>query len=91
MCLCFNCPDPHPGNILVSTNEAQNSNDPSVPVLLDFGLTKRFSPKMLVAFARMMHASYAMDVDELVAAFKVCMAMPIIAVRCCISYKGKPF
>lgn len=63
--------DPHPGNILVSTSESQNGGDPSVPVLLDFGLTKRFTPHMLVAFARMMHATYSMDVDELVAAFKV--------------------
>jgi len=63
--------DPHPGNLLVSTNKAQNGNDASVPVLLDFGLTKRFTDHMLLSFARMMHATYSMDVDELVAAFKV--------------------
>eukprot|EP00873_Tetraselmis_striata_P006515 jgi/Tetstr1/426779/TSEL_016994.t1 len=62
--------DPHPGNILVSTSPEQNGGDPSVPVLLDFGLTKRFEPNMHLAFARMMHACHSMDVDELVAAFK---------------------
>lgn len=58
--------DPHMGNILVSTAVP---GDPSVPVLLDFGLTKRLDPKMKVAFARLMHSSYENDIDSLLQSF----------------------
>lgn len=61
----FNC-DPHMGNILVSTAVP---GDPSVPVLLDFGLTKRLDPQIKLAFARLMHASYENDVDGLLQSF----------------------
>jgi aarF domain-containing kinase len=57
--------DPHMGNILVSTT----GEDASVPVLLDFGLTKRLDPQIKVAFARLMHASHESDVDGLVQSF----------------------
>ena len=59
--------DPHAGNILVST--AQPDGDMAVPVLLDFGLTKRLLPSMKLAFARMVHAAYATDVDGLLQSF----------------------
>lgn len=58
--------DPHMGNILVSTAVP---GDSSVPVLLDFGLTKRLDPKMKVAFARLMHSSYESDIDSLLQSF----------------------
>jgi len=58
--------DPHPGNILVST---ARGGDASVPVLLDFGLTKRLSPPIKVAFARLMHASNENDLDGLLTSF----------------------
>lgn len=58
--------DPHMGNILVSTAVP---GDASVPVLLDFGLTKRLDPKMKVAFARLMHSSYENDMDSLLQSF----------------------
>jgi predicted unusual protein kinase regulating ubiquinone biosynthesis (AarF/ABC1/UbiB family) len=45
------------------------AHDPSVPVLLDFGLTKRLEPAMKVAFARLMHSSEEMDVDGLLKSF----------------------
>jgi CubicO group peptidase (beta-lactamase class C family) len=54
------------GNLLVSTAVP---GDPSVPVLLDFGLTKRLDPKIKVAFARLMHASHESDVDALLQSF----------------------
>mmetsp|Transcript_16312 Transcript_16312/g.28549 ORF Transcript_16312/g.28549 Transcript_16312/m.28549 type:complete len:966 (-) Transcript_16312:122-3019(-) len=57
--------DPHPGNVHVSTNTLQNGGDPNVPVLLDYGLTKRFEPPMRLAFARLMHASHVSDPDGL--------------------------
>jgi aarF domain-containing kinase len=56
--------DPHAGNILVSTARS-GAADASVPVLLDFGLTKRLSPPLKLAFARLVHASDASDVDGL--------------------------
>eukprot|EP00854_Cymbomonas_tetramitiformis_P009168 gene9168-10867_t len=62
--------DPHPGNLHVSTDPAQNCGDPSVPVLLDFGLTKRFEPDMKVAFARMVYSSSVADVDGLITGFR---------------------
>eukprot|EP00536_Pseudo-nitzschia_multiseries_P001288 jgi/Psemu1/234462/estExt_Genewise1.C_160099 len=58
--------DPHGANILVSTAVPR---DASVPVLLDFGLTKRLDPPMKLAFARLMHASYEGDVDALLQSF----------------------
>lgn len=61
--------DPHPGNILISTSEEQNGGDPSVPILLDFGLTKRFSEDMKLAFSKMVHSTYIMDVDGLLTSF----------------------
>ncbi|GMH32993.1 hypothetical protein BSKO_00827 [Bryopsis sp. KO-2023] len=57
--------DPHPGNILISTSKEQNGGDPSVPILLDFGLTKRLSADMKLAFAKMVHSTHIMDVDGL--------------------------
>ncbi|CAE8647795.1 unnamed protein product, partial [Polarella glacialis] len=57
--------DPHPGNVHVSTDTRQNGGDPSVPILLDYGLTKRFEPHMRLAFARLMFAADAADVDQL--------------------------
>ena len=59
--------DPHPGNILVSTKNEEN--DASVPILLDFGLTKRFTPDMKVAFSRLVHASNENDIDSLLQSF----------------------
>ena len=59
--------DPHPGNILVSTDPA--NPDSSVPVLLDFGLVKRFTPAMKVAFSKSVHASYIEDIDMLAKSF----------------------
>ena len=44
--------------------------DTSVPVLLDFGLTKRLDPPMKLAFARLMHSSYESDVDGLLQSFE---------------------
>ena len=65
--------DPHPGNILVSTagggGDGGEAHDASVPVLLDFGLTKRFTRAQTVAFARLVHASEASDVDGLLQSF----------------------
>jgi len=61
--------DPHPGNLLVSTDPAVNGGDASVPILLDFGLVKRFSPDMRLAFARMVYSSNVMDVDALLQSF----------------------
>ena len=61
--------DPHPGNILVSTAGGVEEQDASVPVLLDFGLTKRFTAAQTVAFARLVHASEASDVDGLLQSF----------------------
>jgi CubicO group peptidase (beta-lactamase class C family) len=60
--------DPHAGNILVSTD--QKDGDASVPILLDFGLTKRFTPEMKVAFARLVHSSYETDIDGLLQSFE---------------------
>merc|ERR1712238_365753 len=54
------------GNILVSTAVP---GDASVPVLLDFGLTKRLDPKLKLAFARLMHSSHETDVDGLLQSF----------------------
>jgi len=59
--------DPHFGNILIST--ANTGRDNSVPVLLDFGLTKRLDPKMKLAFARLMYASHENDIDSLMRSF----------------------
>merc|ERR1712176_185563 len=53
--------DPHPGNILVAED--------SVPVLLDFGLTKTFEPEMKVAFSKLVYASYSQDLDQLEKSF----------------------
>lgn len=64
---CFNA-DPHSGNILVSTAEADG--DASVPVLLDFGLTKRLDDNMRLAFARLVHAADENDVDALLQSFQ---------------------
>lgn len=47
----FNC-DPHPGNLLVQQSERMGP----LPVLLDFGLTKRLSEQHLLAFCSMVHA-----------------------------------
>jgi aarF domain-containing kinase len=59
--------DPHMGNILVSTAVPDDS---SVPVLLDFGLTKRLDPTIKLAFARLMHASHETDLDGLLQSFE---------------------
>uniref|UniRef100_A0A7S1B696 Beta-lactamase-related domain-containing protein n=1 Tax=Corethron hystrix TaxID=216773 RepID=A0A7S1B696_9STRA len=59
--------DPHAGNILVSTAV---DGDASVPVLLDFGLTKRLDDRMRVAFARLVHAADESDVDALLRSFE---------------------
>jgi len=59
--------DPHGGNILVSTAVP---GDASVPVLLDFGLTKRLDPPIKLAFARLMHSSYEGDIDALIRSFR---------------------
>jgi len=61
--------DPHMGNILVST-VPQEDGDTSIPILLDFGLTKRFEPYMKIAFARLMHALDETDVDSLLQSFE---------------------
>jgi aarF domain-containing kinase len=61
--------DPHPGNLLVSTDPGVNGGDASVPILLDFGLVKRFCPDMRLAFARMVYSSNVMDVDALLQSF----------------------
>ena len=50
------------GNILVAAD--------STPVLLDFGLTKRFEPQMKVAFAKLIYSSYIQDLDALARAFE---------------------
>lgn len=60
--------DPHSGNILVST--AANSADASVPVLLDFGLTKRFGDDTKRAFAVLIHATDETDVDAMLTSFR---------------------
>ena len=60
--------DPHSGNILVSTAEVDG--DASVPVLLDFGLTKRLDENMRLAFARLVHSAEENDVDALLQSFK---------------------
>ncbi|QDZ22040.1 protein kinase [Chloropicon primus] len=55
--------DPHPGNILVST---ESGEDKSVPVLLDFGLVKSFpSDRMKQAFSKLIFSSYCQDLDQL--------------------------
>ena len=59
--------DPHSGNILVSTSQVDG--DASVPVLLDFGLTKRFSPEMKLAFSKLVHSAYETDIDGLLQSF----------------------
>ena len=59
--------DPHAGNLLVST--AQEDGDSSVPILLDFGLFKRLSPQMKVAFSRLVHSAHETDVDGLLQSF----------------------
>lgn len=61
--------DPHGGNILVSTAVTEDG-DASVPVLLDFGLTKRLDPPIKLAFARLMHSSYEGDIDGLIQSFE---------------------
>jgi len=60
--------DPHLGNVLVSTLP-QKDGDKSIPVLLDFGLTKRLKPSIKVAFSRLMYSSYETDVDGLIKSF----------------------
>ena len=40
-----------------------------MPILLDFGLVKRFCPDMRLAFARMVYSSNVMDVDALLQSF----------------------
>lgn len=40
-----------------------------MPILLDFGLTRRFSESMKLAFSKMMHSTYILDVDGLLTAF----------------------
>eukprot|EP00210_Caulerpa_lentillifera_P007134 g6826.t1 len=62
--------DPHPGNILVSTDEKMNGDDPSVPILLDFGLTRRFNDEIRVAFSRLVHSCYVMNIDEMLKSFE---------------------
>lgn len=62
--------DPHPGNILVSTDAQMNGGDPSVPVLLDFGLTRSFDDKIRIAFSRLVHSCYVMDIDEMLKSFE---------------------
>lgn len=61
--------DPHPGNILVLAKD-NAGGDTSVPVLLDFGLTKRLEPEMKLAFSRLMHASDETDIDSLLQSFE---------------------
>lgn len=62
--------DPHPGNILVSTDTQMNGGDPSVPILLDFGLTRSFDDKIRIAFSRLVHSCYVMDTDEMLKSFE---------------------
>jgi predicted unusual protein kinase regulating ubiquinone biosynthesis (AarF/ABC1/UbiB family) len=52
----------------VSTSEIDG--DASVPVLLDFGLTKRLETDAKLAFAKLMHASDETDVDALLQSFE---------------------
>ena len=64
------CPSSCVGNILISTNPDQNGGDASVPVLLDFGLARRFDEKIKLAFARLVHSCYTMDTDGLLRSFE---------------------
>eukprot|EP01135_Chromosphaera_perkinsii_P011221 Nk52_evm2s2367 gene=Nk52_evmTU2s2367 len=58
--------DPHPGNIMVSLE-----NGKVTPWLLDFGLTKRLSEKMKIAFANMIFSAEQNDFGGLVCAFEM--------------------
>ena len=40
-------------------------------VLLDFGLTKRFTPEMKVAFSRLVHSSFENDIPTIAASVKI--------------------
>ncbi|KAL8521597.1 hypothetical protein ACS0TY_011934 [Phlomoides rotata] len=55
--------DPHPGNFLVSRAP------PHLPILLDFGLTKRLSPTLKQALAKMFLASAEGDHVALLSSF----------------------
>eukprot|EP00850_Spirogloea_muscicola_P013679 SM000094S24696 [mRNA] locus=s94:204833:212175:- [translate_table: standard] len=56
--------DPHPGNFLVS------NDPPHRPVLLDFGLTKKLSPHMKMALAKMLLSAAEGDFAALLSAFE---------------------
>ena len=60
---CFNA-DPHAGNILARHDEHLGS----MPVLLDFGLTKRLSEDERLSFCMMLHALEELDGDLLLSA-----------------------
>jgi hypothetical protein len=55
----FNC-DPHPGNLLVS----YESEIGPVPVLLDWGMTKRLAPAERAAFCLMVRCSPQLTVHS---------------------------
>ncbi|KAJ1561761.1 hypothetical protein HK096_003420 [Nowakowskiella sp. JEL0078] len=58
--------DPHPGNFLV----AKDKTGKYVPVLLDFGLTKRATQKEVIALSRVLLAGKNMDFTSLLSGFQ---------------------
>ena len=56
--------DAHAGNILVR----HDADHGAVPILLDFGLTKRLTPAEHIAFCKMVHALEEVDGDVLIEA-----------------------
>ncbi len=79
--------DPHPGNIMVAKRETlidwtegadrgaafRNAVGDSLwaPVLIDFGLTKRISAKMRLAFAKMVVSAELLDYGGVLDAYSV--------------------
>lgn len=55
---------------MISTDPKQNGGDASVPILLDFGLTRTLSDPIRIAFSKLVHSTYVMDVDGLLHAFE---------------------
>lgn len=88
--------DPHPGNIMVAKRETlidwtegpdrgaafRNAVGESLwaPVLIDFGLTKRISAKMRLAFAKMVVSAELLDYGGVLDAYNV--SVPICVTRC---------
>ncbi|KAH9249840.1 hypothetical protein BASA81_012435 [Batrachochytrium salamandrivorans] len=76
--------DAHPGNILVARRSDVDPSsvqflppvplgggeDRAIPILLDFGLTKRLSPRKRLAFSRMICAMQQMDIAQLLYSFE---------------------